>query len=72
MGYVDLYFEPGVLPEVFVTEDSRDTSDQNQGSKAIFKGIMAHPVKYAVLDNYTRTDYIMHLHVAHLNNNTAV
>lgn len=33
---------------------------------------MAHPVKYAVLDDYTRTDHIMHPHVAHLNNDTAV
>lgn len=49
-GYVDLYRELDVLPEVHVAEEARDN-----GHLAIFDDITAAPVRYAVMNDYDRT-----------------
>jgi hypothetical protein len=48
-GYTALYRELDVLPEVHVAEEAREC-----GSTEIYDAIMASPVKYNVMDDYTR------------------
>ncbi|KAK2033986.1 hypothetical protein LX32DRAFT_660138 [Colletotrichum zoysiae] len=52
-GYTALYAELGLLPEVSIAEEARDSA--TEGSKEIFDSIMRQPVCYAVLDDYTRS-----------------
>ncbi|KAK3938334.1 hypothetical protein QBC46DRAFT_441086 [Diplogelasinospora grovesii] len=67
-GYTDLYRELDILPEVHVAEEARAN-----GSTAIFELIMAEPVRYKIMDDYTRT---VCLHAptapAYLNGDTCV
>jgi hypothetical protein len=65
-GYVNLFHELDLLPEVHIAEDARNT-----GNEAIFDSIMASPVKYEVMNDYDRS--IRNTpRVASLNNDTAV
>ncbi|KAK3360637.1 hypothetical protein B0T25DRAFT_132176 [Lasiosphaeria hispida] len=66
-GYVNLYRELDVLPEVHVAEEARDN-----GNLAIFQDVMAAPVRYSVMDDYHRTVKIDSPRVAFLNGDTAV
>ncbi|KAI9778947.1 MAG: hypothetical protein M1816_003795 [Peltula sp. TS41687] len=66
-GYLDLYNELGLLPEVHVAGEARDN-----GNLAIFDAIMAASTKYAVMNDYTRTVDMDQPAVAHLNGDTAV
>lgn len=66
-GYTDLYLELDILPEVHIAEEARDC-----GSVAIFDAIMANPVKYNVMDDYTRSVDIANPRPAFLNGDTAV
>ncbi len=50
-GYAKLYAELDLLPDVSTAEEARESG--NAGSCAIFDSIMAAPVKYAVMDDYT-------------------
>ncbi|KAH8664681.1 hypothetical protein BX600DRAFT_464860 [Xylariales sp. PMI_506] len=58
-GYLDLYLELDLLPEVSLAEEARDSacSDRSSaaGADAIFKSIMAKPFRYAVMNDYTRS-----------------
>jgi hypothetical protein len=49
-GYVDLYKELELLPEVHIAEEARDNS-----CTEIYDLIMAHDVKYDVMNDYTLT-----------------
>lgn len=53
-GYVDLYRELGLLPEVSIAEEARDNA-KNGRSMEIFDEIMSAPQMYSVMDDYTRT-----------------
>lgn len=66
-GYIDLYRELDVLPEVHVAEEARDN-----GHIAIFDKIMAAPVRYSIMNDYDRTVNIDSPCVAFLNGDTAV
>lgn len=52
-GYDTLYGELGLLPDVSIAEEAREAN--NPGSNRIFDSIMSQPVRYAVMDDYTRT-----------------
>ena len=75
-GYFDLYKELDLLPDVHVAEEASYASAERQiqGSEAIYQSIVSQPVKYAVMNDYTRTVNIdaSSLCVASLNGNTAV
>lgn len=66
-GYTDLYNELGILPEVGIAEEARES-----GSMAIYESIMRAPVKYRVFDDYTRTINSSSPQPAVLNGDTAV
>ncbi|KAK3386245.1 hypothetical protein B0T20DRAFT_457738 [Sordaria brevicollis] len=74
-GYDKLYHELGLLPEVSIAEEARESyaSDKNPGSKAIFEHIMEQPVCYSVMDDYTRSVNTRHPRCpAFMNGDTAV
>lgn len=48
-GYSDLFHELDILPEVHIAEEARDN-----GTTAIFDAILNSPVKYAVMNDYSR------------------
>ncbi|KAF9871576.1 hypothetical protein CkaCkLH20_10987 [Colletotrichum karsti] len=52
-GYDTLYDELDLLPDVSIAEEAREAG--NDGSRRIFDKIMSHAVRYAVMDDYTRT-----------------
>ncbi|KAL2216467.1 hypothetical protein M432DRAFT_663869 [Thermoascus aurantiacus ATCC 26904] len=69
-GYLDLYCELKLLPDVSIAEEARD--NQKDGD-AIFREIMAQPVKYAVMDDYIRSVNLANPRAgACLNGDTAV
>jgi hypothetical protein len=51
-GYIDLYDELNILPDVSIAEEARD-SENNAGP--IFDKIMGQPTNYAIMDDYSRT-----------------
>lgn len=52
-GYVDLYKELCLLPHVSIAEEARECD--TPGGNEIFQIIMASPIKYAVMDDFTRS-----------------
>ncbi len=52
-GYLALYLELDLLPDVSVAEEAREAG--NDGSTAIFEHIMNQPIRYAVMNDYDRT-----------------
>ncbi|KAJ5661388.1 uncharacterized protein N7477_009004 [Penicillium maclennaniae] len=66
-GYIDLYRELDLLPEAHIAEEARDN-----GSNAIFEMIMASPVRYRVMNDYTRTVNLENPPIGGLNGDTAV
>jgi len=73
-GYVDLYLELDLLPDVSIAEEAREAGRAScQGSLHIFNHIMAAPVRYSVMNDYELT---VELHTpkpgAFLNADTAV
>lgn len=52
-GYLALYLELDLLPDVSIAEEARESG--NDGSTAILKHIMSQPSRYAVMDDYERT-----------------
>lgn len=52
-GYLALYEELGLLPDVSICEEARE--GQSEGSRAIYKHILSQPVRYAVMNDYERT-----------------
>ncbi|KAB5580099.1 hypothetical protein GE09DRAFT_1212560 [Coniochaeta sp. 2T2.1] len=58
-GFLDLYLELDLLPDVTIAEEARHTgvvNNSQQSSTAIFKHIMSQPVRYRVMDDYTLED----------------
>lgn len=66
-GYTDLYRELDLLPEAHIAEEARDN-----GSNAIFEMIMASPVRYRVMNDYTRTVNLENPPIGGMNGDTAV
>jgi hypothetical protein len=66
-GYTKLYLELDVLPEVHVAEEAREC-----GNVEIFEKIMAAPLRYSVMNDYTRTVNADNTRSAFLNGDTAV
>jgi len=56
-GFLDLYLELDLLPDVSIAEEAREAGEINnsEGSTAIFRHIMSQPLRYRVMDDYTRT-----------------
>jgi hypothetical protein len=52
-----LYLELDLLPDVTIAEEAREAGEINnsEGSTAIFRHIMGHPLRHRVMDDYTRT-----------------
>lgn len=73
-GYFDLYKELSPLPEVHVAEEASHAGVQtsNRGSQEIARHIISQPVKYAIMNDYTRTVDIANPRMACLNGDTAV
>lgn len=74
-GYLSLFLELNLLPEVSIAEEAREVAAGAglQGSTAIFEHIMRQPVRYAVMDDYKRTVDLDNPRAgAHLNGDTAV
>ncbi|KAK2019408.1 hypothetical protein LZ32DRAFT_633969 [Colletotrichum eremochloae] len=69
-GYTSLYKELDLLPEVSIAEEARDNK---QGGASIFEHIISQPVRYKVLNDYTRTANLEDPEAGvHLNGDTAV
>lgn len=73
-GYVNLYKELDILPEVHIAEEASYASAErkNKGSEAIYQLIMSQPVKFAVMNDYTRTVDISNPRTVSINGDTAV
>ncbi len=69
-GYATLYKELDILPDVSIAEEAR--SFNNDEEDDIFQDIMAQPIRYAVLDDYTLTIRDVPLPNAHLNCDAAL
>ncbi|KLU91338.1 hypothetical protein MAPG_09859 [Magnaporthiopsis poae ATCC 64411] len=55
-GYVALYKELDLLPDVSIAEEARDNLARNDGrSQPIFDSIVAQPVRWTIMNDYTRT-----------------
>lgn len=66
-GYVDLYLELDVLPEVHIAEEAREC-----GNLEIYRRIMSAPVRYEVMNDYLCTIAPEPRPGARLNGDTAV
>ncbi|GJC85662.1 hypothetical protein ColLi_08500 [Colletotrichum liriopes] len=67
-GYDNLYNELNLLPDVSIAEEARDN-----GHTAIFQAIVSQNMRYAVMDDYTRTVNLKSPRAgAYLNGDTAV
>lgn len=66
-GYVNLYKELVLLPDVHIAEEARDN-----GCTEIYDLIMAQDVKYDVMNDYNRTVNLENPRQANLNGDTAV
>ncbi|KAJ0419521.1 hypothetical protein BJY00DRAFT_313910 [Aspergillus carlsbadensis] len=67
-GYFDLYVELGLLPDVAIAEEARDS----QAGRAIYETIMKAPVRYAYMDDYNRCLWPESLAGTYLNGDTCV
>lgn len=72
-GYIELYNELDPLPEVHVAEEAGYASMQksSDGSQQIYQHILSQPVKFEIMNDYTRTVNIAGRRVASLNGDTA-
>ena len=66
-GYTALYQELEILHEVHIAEEAREC-----GSTAIFEDIISKPMRYSVMNDYTRSIDTANPQSAHLNGDTAV
>lgn len=53
-GYADLYRELDVLPDIAIAEEARDNSHR-EGSAEIFEAIMKQPLRWSVMNDYSRS-----------------
>ncbi|KAL8393758.1 hypothetical protein RB595_003488 [Gaeumannomyces hyphopodioides] len=55
-GYARLYRELNLLPDVSIAEEARDNLATNDGrSQDIFDFIVAQPIRWTIMNDYTRT-----------------
>ncbi|KAI7786226.1 Alpha-mannosyltransferase [Diaporthe eres] len=52
-GYLTLYEELGLLPDVSTGEEARE--GQSEGSRATYNHILSQPVRYAIMNDYERS-----------------
>lgn len=52
-GYVDLYRELGLRPDVAIAEEAREGG--TEGGAEIYRMIIAPPVKFQIMDDIHRT-----------------
>lgn len=71
-GYIDLYKELDPLLEVHVAEETGYTSMQksSNSSEQIYHHLLSQPVKFEIMNNYTRTVNIARRQVASLTGDT--
>lgn len=66
-NYVELYLEMDLLSDVSVAEEARAS-----GSLEIFEAIMKNPVRYRIMNDYTKEITLQYPEPACLNNDTAL
>lgn len=66
-SYTNLYKELDILPDVHIAEEAREC-----GSTEIYESITAAPIRYDVMNDYTRTINTTNPQPGDLNGNTAV
>lgn len=73
-GYFDLYKKLDPVPEVHVAEEASHAGVQriSKGSQEIARHIISQPVKFAIMNDYTRTVDVANPRMAFLNGDTAV
>lgn len=73
-GYIDLFEELDPLPEVHIAEEASYFSAEKRikGSQEIYERIISKQVKFAIMNDYTRTVDMTNLQIASLNSNTAL
>lgn len=79
-GYSDLYTELNLLPDIAIAEEARDSvvrsrvSQENRGSQSILDCIVEQPVRWQVMNDYTKHVELDNPPVARhgLNGDTAV
>ncbi|CAG8956744.1 hypothetical protein HYFRA_00012288 [Hymenoscyphus fraxineus] len=54
-GFLELYHELDLLPDVSMAEEARESKIGGENSRAIYEAIMSAPCRYAVMDDNTRT-----------------
>ncbi|KAL4802210.1 hypothetical protein BDV18DRAFT_164386 [Aspergillus unguis] len=69
-GYFGLYQELDLLPDISIAEEARE--GLTPGGDQIYQLIMSSPIKYAVMDDFTRSIRSDALHPAFLNGETHV
>lgn len=53
-GYSNLYEELDILPDTAIAEEARDNM-QSEGSARILEGVMRQPLRWNVMDDYSRS-----------------
>jgi hypothetical protein len=66
-NYVELYLEMDLLPDVSVAEEARAS-----GSMEIYEAIMRNPIRYAIMNDYTRDIKLQNPKPACLKDDTAI
>ncbi|KAK5174647.1 uncharacterized protein LTR77_001729 [Saxophila tyrrhenica] len=66
-GYTRLYGELDVLPDVHVAEEAREC-----GNMAIYDAVVSQPVRYSIMNDYTRSVDVDSRQAANLNGDTCV
>jgi hypothetical protein len=66
-NYVELYLEMNLLPDVSIAEEARAS-----GSTEIFEAIMRSPIKYRIMNDYTREVTLRNCEPGFLNDDTAL
>ncbi|KAJ5280180.1 hypothetical protein N7478_005552 [Penicillium angulare] len=70
-GYIDLYKELDILPEVHIAEEAGYAQRNRKGSQEIYQNILSQPVKFAIMNDYKRTVDVSGRRVTPLNGDTA-
>ncbi|KUL84312.1 hypothetical protein ZTR_07524 [Talaromyces verruculosus] len=66
-NYVELYLEMNLLPDISIAEEARAS-----GSTEIFEAIMRSPIKYRIMNDYTREVTLRNCEPGFLNDDTAL
>ena len=73
-GYLDLYKDLDILPEVHIAEEAGYAAIQrnNKSCREIYNLIISQPIKFEIMDDYARTVNTADRRIACLNGDTAV